>query len=134
MWAFCFDFKSQIINHQITNREVPMSTARNCSHYRHDGSRCGGIALRRKSLCQYHQELADRKIRRTAMTARLGTADDLRIDLPAIEDRASAMIALNEVLQALAYGLIDRITARTYFFGIRIALGNIKSTSLLPDF
>ena len=111
-----------------------MSTARNCCHDRLDGSRCGAVALKRKSYCHFHQELEDRKIRRLAMIQRLGGTDHTHIDLPAIEDRASAMIAINEVLQALAFGLIDHITARTYFAGIRIGLSTIKNTALLPDF
>ena len=111
-----------------------MSTARNCCHDRLDGSRCGAVALTRKSYCHFHQELEDRKRRRLAMIERLGGTDNTHLDLPAIEDRASAMIALNEVLQALAFGLIDRITARTYFAGIRIGLSTIKNTALLPDF
>jgi hypothetical protein len=111
-----------------------MSTARNCCHDRLDGSRCGAVALKRKSYCHFHQELEDRKRRRLAMIERLGGTEHTQIDLPAIEDRSSAMIALNEVLQALAFGLIDRATARTYFMGIRIGLSTIKNTALLPDF
>jgi hypothetical protein len=111
-----------------------MSAARTCFHDHLDGTRCGAMALKRKSYCHFHQELEDRKRRRLAMIERLGGTDHTHIDLPAIEDRASAMIAINEVLQALAFGLIDRSAARTYFMGIRIGLSTIKSTALLPDF
>jgi hypothetical protein len=105
-----------------------------CSHIRQDGTRCGAPALRRKSLCKFHQSLADREKRRLEACKRLGITNDFCVDLPSIEDRASAMIAINEVLQCLALGLIDRITARTHLFAIRLALTTIKHTALLPDF
>jgi hypothetical protein len=111
-----------------------MSATRFCTHVRHDGNRCGAPALRRKPLCVFHQRLADREKRRREHCERLGITDEFRVNLPAIEDRASAMIAINEVLQCLALGLIDRINARTFLLGIRIALTTIKHTALLPDF
>ena len=111
-----------------------MSATRICSHIRHDGNRCGGIAIRRKPLCIFHQRLADREQRRLKACERLGITGEHAIELPAVEDRASAIVAINEVLQCLALGLIDRITARTHLFGIRIALTTIKNNAILPDF
>jgi hypothetical protein len=111
-----------------------MSKVRNCCHDHLDGKRCGAVALKHQSYCYFHQEFEDRKRRRLAMIERLGGTDHTHLNLPPVEDRASAMIAINEVIQALAFGLIDRPTARTFFAGFKLALSNIKSTSLLPDF
>src|SRR3954454_5661770 len=130
VFALLLNFTISLTKFQV---EVSMAT-RICAHIRTDGSQCGSPALRRRVLCRFHQSIIEREMRRRALMERLGITGAPRIELPPVEDRASAMLALNEILQCFALRIIDRVECRTLLYGVKVTLGNIKHVALLPDF
>ncbi len=77
-----------------------MSRAQNCQHLKQDGSRCGSPALRGKRFCHFHHAA------RRQHPYRLVRQPLLR-DLPVVEDRRSANLAINKIINALLDGTIE---------------------------
>jgi len=95
-----------------------MPRPQNCQHRKQDGSRCGSPAMKGKRLCYFHHESRKTHPRRVAQAA--------LPDFPLIEDPRSLQIALNQVMQGLLRGSIDRQTAGQVLCGLQMAVGQVK--------
>jgi len=84
-----------------------------CRHILPGGHKCRSAALRGKAFCFYH--VASRR----PVTNRVPETGPL--NLSSIEDGAGVSLALDQVLQQLSKGHIDRSLANTFLRGIQIA-------------
>jgi hypothetical protein len=95
-----------------------------CRHILTTGQKCHAIALRGRPFCYNHAR------------GRTIAAQNLHLDqsliLPPIEDHASALMAMNQVLAAFAAGRIDAKAAGRYIYGIQIARQTVRDIAKLP--
>ncbi len=95
-----------------------------CRHILATGQKCHAIALRGRPFCYHHAQ------------ARTIAARNLHLDnsliLPSLEDHASVLVAMNQVLTALSKDRIDVKTAGRYIYGIQIASQTIRCIEDLP--
>jgi hypothetical protein len=89
-----------------TPRTEAARNAPRCAHVNSKGYRCGSPALRAKDHCYFHDRARNRSL------------DD---GFPALDDANSVQMAVMQVLDALRRKKIDRLTAQTYFAGLRVA-------------
>jgi len=97
-----------------------------CRHVFSDGSRCHAAALKDLPYCCQHD-----RIHRALLRQR--SSSKARLDLPAIEDRASIMMALSQVLCALAAGRIDGTNAGRLIYCLQVASQFTPITHRLPS-
>jgi hypothetical protein len=84
-----------------------------CRHILPDGSRCHAAALKDMPYCYHHDRIHRALLRQRSSKAKL--------DLPALEDRASILMALSQVIGALADGRIDGTNAGRLIYGLQVA-------------
>jgi hypothetical protein len=95
-----------------------------CRHILASGEKCHLIALRGRPFCYRHA--------RTRTVAAQNLHLDQSLILPPIEDHASILIAINQILTALSTGRIDNKTAGRYMYGIQIASQTIRRMEQMP--
>ncbi len=95
-----------------------------CRHILPSGQKCHAIALRGRPFCFHHARV------------RTIAAQNLHLDhsviLPPIEDHASVLVAINQVLTALSTGRIDIKTAGRHLYALQIAAQTIRCIQNLP--
>ena len=84
-----------------------------CRHILPDGSRCHSAALKDMPYCYHHDRIHRALLRQRSTKAKL--------DLPALEDRASILMALSQVIGALADGRMDGTKAGRLIYGLQVA-------------
>ena len=84
-----------------------------CRHIMPDGARCEAPALKGMPYCYHH----DRLHRTTSRQAHRKKT----IELPPLENRTSVLMALSDVLGALAAGRIDSNRAGRLIYGFQVA-------------
>ncbi len=84
-----------------------------CRHIFPDGSRCHAAALKDMPYCYHHD-----RIHRALLCQRSSKA---KLDLPAFEDRGSILIALSQVICALADGRLDGTKAGRVIYALQVA-------------
>ena len=84
-----------------------------CRHIMPDGARCEAPALKGMPYCYHH----DRLHRTTSRQAHRKKT----LDLPPLENRTSVLMALSDVLAALAAGRIDANRAGRLIYGFQVA-------------
>lgn len=95
-----------------------------CRHILATGQKCHAVALRDRPFCYHHAR------RRTIAAQNLHL--DSSLILPTIEDNASVLMAMNQVLVALSTGRIDVKAAGRYIYGIQIASQTIRRIEKQP--
>jgi len=90
----------------LTPRTAAARNAPRCNHINSRGYRCGSPALRGKPHCYAHDRIRHHRFEQ---------------GFPALDDANSIQVAVNQVLDGLRRGKIDRLTAQTYFAGLRVA-------------
>ena len=94
-----------------------------CTHIKEDGTYCGSPALVNRRYCYFHLNLRGRRLRRARA---LRDQVNYRLDLPPLEDLASAQVALSEVVQALGSGQLDQRTGGKMLYGIQQTVALMK--------
>jgi len=85
-----------------------------CTHLKADGTKCHSPAMRGTSRCFYHTRIR----RRVSASNR---PKDEPFGLPDITEPGMLLIALNEILQAIAAGRISARRAGALLYGIQMA-------------
>jgi len=84
------------------------SCINDCRHIKDDGQRCHAAALKTMPYCFFHMKF-DRMHRRD------------RVEIPPIEDSASVLLAIGQVVRALNYDTIDCRREGLMLYGLQIA-------------
>ena len=95
-----------------------------CRHILTSGRKCHQPAMRGQLFCQHH-----------CRTRNLVEANRLRnhsIALPPLEDRSAVQLSIDVVLAALGAGKINRRTAATYVYAIKVGADNLAVTEQAP--
>ena len=95
-----------------------------CHHILPGGRKCHQPALHGKPLCIHHC--------RTRNLVEANRARKHSIALPPLEDRPAIQMSLDIVLAALGAGKINRRTAATYAFSLKIASDNFARMEQAP--
>lgn len=90
---------------------------RECRHILPNGTRCHAAALEKMPYCYYHDRL-HRSLngQKTAEKSKKKT-----LELRPLEDRASILMALSEVICGLAAGRVDSSDAGRLIYGLQVA-------------
>ena len=95
-----------------------------CRHILASGQKCHFVALKGRPFCYHHAR------------GRTIAAQNLHLDssliLPPLEDNASILIAINQVITALSTGRIDNKSAGRYLYGIQLASQTIRRIEHQP--
>ena len=97
---------------------------RHCEHVKANGHFCGSPALRGRSYCFYHLNLAGQRLRAQQCAAR---GEDDRLELPLLEDAASIQLALMQVNDWLLRGVIDHRRAGLLLYSLQTASCNLRN-------
>ena len=92
-----------------------------CRHIFPDGSRCHAAALKDMPYCYHHDRIHRALLRQRSSKAKL--------DLPALEDRGSILVALSQVIGALADGRLDTARTGQLLYGFQVAA---QFASIIP--
>jgi hypothetical protein len=105
-----------------------------CHHIKVNGTQCGSPALRRHTLCYFHQRHHEESI--ALNTDRLKNARASRrnvtIDLPVLEDANSIQISLMQIMRLIITGQIDAKTAGLLLYALQTASANLPRTNFSP--
>jgi len=85
-----------------------------------NGQRCSALAIHGSKFCRHHNA------QRAARPAQEKASDTESLNLPQVLDRASALAALNMVVQALSDGRTKRSVAQTLLSAIKFGAQLIK--------
>jgi hypothetical protein len=110
---------------QMQGYSNPMSI--NCPECRHilpSGRKCHQPALSGKSFCMHHC--------RARNLVEANRARRHSIALPPLEDRSAVQMSIDVVLAALGAGKINRRTAATYTYAIKIGADNLAKMENTP--
>ena len=97
---------------------------RHCEHVKTNGHFCGSPAMRGRSYCFYHLNLAGQRLRAEQFAAR---GQGFVPELPPLEDAASIQIALMQVNEWLLRGMIDHRTAGLVLYSLQTASCNLRN-------
>ncbi len=104
-----------------------------CRHIKTNGLQCRGAALIGSAFCYFHRRLhATHDLYRNKVhfqSAQLPHPHFLQ--LPAVEDRESAQLAISCVLNALATHTIDAREATALFYGLQLASANARGLRIV---
>ena len=92
-------------------------SAPRCAHVKTNGIRCGSPGLRGKQFCYFHERVHFRPY---------------EAGFPTLDDANAIQLAIMQVLNGLHSGRIDRLTAQTFFNGLRVA-ALVNRQILNPD-
>jgi hypothetical protein len=88
--------------------------AHQCLHYKVEGTRCGSPALTGKQYCYYHVRIRRRK---------------KELDLPDVEDPNAVLVAINDILQAMAAGHIEIKHGTAMLYAIQLARDTMRQVT-----
>jgi hypothetical protein len=105
-----------------------------CHHIKVNGTQCGSPALRRHTLCYFHQRHHEESI--ALNTDRLKHAragrGDVAFNLPVLEDADSIQVSLMQIMRLIITGRIDGKTAGLLLYALQTASANLPRTNLNP--
>ena len=105
---------------------MPSFAAARCQHIKVSGIQCGSPALRKKSLCFYHQQ-------NRPLTVECYSEQEYatgEIALPVFEDAHSVQTVIRQIVQMLLQKRIERKTASLLLYALQIASSNLKRMEL----
>lgn len=85
-----------------------------CHHIKNDGQKCHSPAMRGTSYCYFHA----RDRRRQCIRKPNG---DVRLDIPALKSRGGILLALNQIMNAVANGHITSRRASAMLYAVQMA-------------
>ncbi|HEY4378887.1 MAG TPA: hypothetical protein VGN01_00985 [Acidobacteriaceae bacterium] len=104
-----------------------------CRHVKTNGLQCRGVQLTGSEFCYFHRKLhrSHDIFRDQAYFHPQRVHHDAALQLPAVEDRESAQLAISCVINALASGYIDRKQANSLFYGLQLASTNVRGLRIV---
>lgn len=90
---------------------------RTCDHVFVNGDCCGAVALRDSHFCYWHH--AARARRNPAASTDAGQPS--RMSLPVLEDANSLMVTLEQIIQGILDGRIDRHASGQLLYSLQLA-------------
>ena len=105
---------------------MPSFAAARCQHIKVSGIQCGSPALRKKSLCFYHQQ-------NRPLTVECYSEQEYatgEIALPVFEDAHSIQTVIRQVVQMVLQKRLERKTASLLLYALQIASSNLKRMEL----
>jgi hypothetical protein len=104
-----------------------------CRHIKTNGLQCHGAQLTGSSFCYFHNRLhrSHDLYRDKVHFQSAQMAHPRFLQLPDIEDRESAQLAISCVINALATGCIDTKHANSLFYGLQLASANARGLRIV---
>src|SRR6266702_3778607 len=104
-----------------------------CRHIKTNGLQCRGAALCNSVFCYFHSRLHNsHELYRNKVHFQSAQIPHPRfLQLPAVEDRESAQLAISCVINALATGCITPKEANSLFYGLQLAAANARGLRIV---
>jgi hypothetical protein len=104
-----------------------------CRHIKTNGLQCRGVAVNDSVFCYFHRRLHhSHGLYRNKVHFQSAQLPHPRfLQLPAVEDRESAQLAISCVLNALATHCIDAKEANSLFYGLSLAAANARGLRIV---
>ena len=104
-----------------------------CRHIKTNGLQCRGAAVEASVFCYFHNRLhrSHDLFRDKVHLESAQLAHPRFLQLPAVEDRESAQLAISTVLNALATQCISPKEANSLFYGLQIASANARGLRIV---
>ena len=96
-----------------------------CHHIKENGRRCGSPAVDDRDYCYFHLNIRGRRLKMARARAR---GEHWRLELPPLEDLYSVQVGLQQVLDAMSCGQIDRGMGYGMLYGLQQAATNLRLT------
>lgn len=103
-------------------------TIRRCQHIKVNGVQCGSPAKRNEMHCFFHEQCRLKSRHINMKFTEFGV-----MQLPILEDANSIQLGLAEVMRMIVTSQIDHRVASLLLRALRIAVANVKFTSLEPQ-
>ncbi len=100
-----------------------------CRHIKEDGVFCQAPPLHGRDYCRFHIRTLGRRIR---MARALAQRTPYRLVLPILEDMNAVHVALQQVMDALAAGLVDQKLGGRLLYGLQQASSNLRNLTAAP--
>ena len=94
-----------------------------CHHIKEDGSRCGSAAVTDRDYCHFHLSIRGRRLKMARARAR---GERFSVELPPLEDLYSVQVGIQQVLDALLRGQLDRHMGGVVLYGLQQAASNVR--------
>src|SRR6266702_1346208 len=104
-----------------------------CRHIKTNGLQCRGAALCNSVFCYFHSRLHNsHELYRNKVHFQSAQIPHPRfLQLPAVEDRESAQLAISCVINALATGCLTPKQANSLFYGLQLAAANARGLRIM---
>ncbi len=110
----------------ITTTAAP--TRFQCRHIHADGRQCGSVSLRNENFCYFHHST-----RVPIRNARERKGRRSTFDLPLIEDRASILRAISEIITRISTNEVDPRRAGLLLYGLQIAVISLPKEPAITE-
>ncbi len=94
-----------------------------CHHIKENGRRCGSAAVTDRTYCHFHLGIRGRRLKMARARAR---SERWRLELPPLEDLYAVQVGIQQVLDALASGQLDRRLGGVMLYGLQQAGANVR--------
>jgi len=94
-----------------------------CHHIKEDGRRCGSAAVTDRDYCHFHLLIRGRRLKMAQARAR---GQRWRLELPPLEDLYAVQVGIQQVLDALSSGQLDRRLGGVMLYGLQQAGSNLR--------
>ena len=94
-----------------------------CHHIKENGRRCGSAAVSARDYCHFHLGHRGSRLKLARARAR---GERNRLELPPLEDLYAVQVGIQQVLDALASGQLDRRLGGVMLYGLQQAANNLR--------
>ena len=95
-----------------------------CNHFRENGKRCGSAAVTDRDYCYFHLSIRGRRLKMARARAR---RQRWHLELPPLEDLYAVQVALQQVVDAMADGHLERHLGGLMLYGLQQAATNLRA-------
>jgi hypothetical protein len=104
-----------------------------CRHIKTSGTQCRAVALTGCAFCYFHRRLHTSHAPYRPQATRGYLLPGQHIQLAPLEDRDSVLLAVSQVVNALATGALDIKRATALFYGLQVAGAHAPQVRTEPD-
>ena len=94
-----------------------------CRHVKENGSCCGSAAVSDRDYCHFHLSIRGRRLKMARARAR---GERCCVELPPLEDLYAVQVGIQQVLDALLSGQLDRHLGGVVLYGLQQAATNVR--------
>ena len=94
-----------------------------CDHVKENGRCCGSPAVTDRDYCHFHLTIRGRRLKMARARAR---GERCRVELPPLEDLYAVQVGIQQVLDALLSGQLDRHLGGVVLYGLQQAASNVR--------